>query len=177
MRVFAFSAIFPLLAVLFACGEIDLGSDQEPQPNTCAGKTCGADCTAPGSKEPFSCNSAGACVEAIEALSCDGVTDAGGPCTDEPTCDPGHTEIESSSDCLQDDAVCYEREACGVSIWCTGPAAAATPNPTSCVGKVCGADCTPAASDEPFNCNAAGQCVVTGTPLGCDDDAIDAGSP
>lgn len=45
----------------------------------------------------------------------------------------------------------------------SGPA----PEPT-CTGKACGVDCTPAGSDEPFNCNAAGQCVATGAPLGCE---------
>jgi hypothetical protein len=37
-----------------------------------------------------------------------------------------------------------------------------------CGGKACGVDCTPEGSDEPFNCNAAGECVATGQPLGCE---------
>ncbi len=36
-----------------------------------------------------------------------------------------------------------------------------------CVNKACGADCTPRGSDEPFNCNAAHQCVAAGADLGC----------
>ena len=46
----------------------------------------------------------------------------------------------------------------------------AKPSPTAakeCSGKACGVDCTPAGSDEPFNCNSAGQCVATGQALGC----------
>lgn len=41
----------------------------------------------------------------------------------------------------------------------------AAPNP--CAKKACGVDCTPAGSDEPFNCNAAGACVAAGQPLDC----------
>jgi hypothetical protein len=37
-----------------------------------------------------------------------------------------------------------------------------------CHAKACGADCTPAGSDEPFNCDAMGQCIATGQPLGCE---------
>ena len=40
------------------------------------------------------------------------------------------------------------------------------PSP-QCSAKACGVDCTPAGSDEPFNCNASGRCVATGQPLGC----------
>lgn len=36
-----------------------------------------------------------------------------------------------------------------------------------CAGKACGVDCTPPGSDEPFNCNSAGQCLATGQALGC----------
>jgi hypothetical protein len=52
---------------------------------------------------------------------------ASGPivCLAIPTCDEGHDQVESSSACLQDDAVCYSRTECGRTIWCTGPAAAA----------------------------------------------------
>jgi hypothetical protein len=40
-----------------------------------------------------------------------------------PICDPGDTQVASSSECLQDDARCYSRSnACGFTIWCTGPA-------------------------------------------------------
>lgn len=39
---------------------------------------------------------------------------------------------------------------------------------TSCENKICGADCTPAGSDEPFNCNASGQCVAnSGAAFDC----------
>jgi hypothetical protein len=44
----------------------------------------------------------------------------------------------------------------------------------ACSKKVCGADCTPAGSDEPFNCDAVGKCVAAGQPLGCEPNAPDA---
>lgn len=47
-------------------------------------------------------------------------------CTAMPVCDPGHDEVDGSTGCLQDDAVCYERSECGVTIWCTGPDAPQT---------------------------------------------------
>jgi len=37
---------------------------------------------------------------------------------------------------------------------------AAPTTSTSCATKVCGADCTPPGSDEPFACNPSGQCVA-----------------
>ncbi len=37
----------------------------------------------------------------------------------------------------------------------------------ACIAKACGADCTPAGSDEPFQCAASGACVATGQSLGC----------
>jgi hypothetical protein len=42
-------------------------------------------------------------------------------CDGYPVCNPGDTQVASSSQCLQDDATCYQRWACGSSIWCTGP--------------------------------------------------------
>lgn len=40
-----------------------------------------------------------------------------------PICDDGDTQVTSPSECLQDDARCYSRSnACGFTIWCTGPA-------------------------------------------------------
>jgi hypothetical protein len=48
-----------------------------------------------------------------DASQCDGL----------PECNPGDTKIASPSQCLEDDAVCYQRTACGVSTWCTGPSA------------------------------------------------------
>lgn len=42
----------------------------KPVANACAGKVCGQDCSAPGSDEPFSCNSAGQCVATGAALGC-----------------------------------------------------------------------------------------------------------
>jgi hypothetical protein len=41
-----------------------------------------------------------------------------------PVCDEGETEVEGPSDCLQDDAVCYENTVCGSTIWCTGETSA-----------------------------------------------------
>lgn len=40
----------------------------------------------------------------------------------QPICDPGDTQVQSQSQCLQDDAKCYSRTTCGYTIWCTGPA-------------------------------------------------------
>ena len=37
----------------------------------------------------------------------------------------------------------------------------------ACSGKACGSDCSPTGSDEPFNCNAAGQCVANGGDIAC----------
>ena len=37
-----------------------------------------------------------------------------------PICDPGDTQVKSQKDCPQD-ASCYSRATCGVTIWCTGP--------------------------------------------------------
>ncbi len=42
-----------------------------------------------------------------------------------------------------------------------------TPRDPSCVGKLCGADCSPAGSDEPFNCTYAGACLATPVELDC----------
>jgi len=42
-------------------------------------------------------------------------------CLAMPVCDPGHEEVDSEADCLQDDAVCYSNTLCGTTIWCTGP--------------------------------------------------------
>lgn len=39
-----------------------------------------------------------------------------------PICDDGDTQVVSPGQCLQDDAVCYSRSACTMTIWCTGPA-------------------------------------------------------
>lgn len=38
-----------------------------------------------------------------------------------PVCEEGETEVSGPSECLQDDAVCYENSMCGTTIWCTGP--------------------------------------------------------
>lgn len=42
----------------------------------------------------------------------------GGPCV--TTCKSGETQVADSSHCLQDDATCYSRTACGTTFWCTG---------------------------------------------------------
>lgn len=48
----------------------------------------------------------------------------------------------------------------------SNPVASGNSNP--CAGKACGVDCSPEGSDEPFNCNAAGQCVTNqGQGFGC----------
>jgi hypothetical protein len=50
-------------------------------------------------------------------------------CDGYPSCDPGHTKVPSPAQCLQDDAVCYPRSLCGITIWCTGPTAADAGSP------------------------------------------------
>ncbi len=49
-------------------------------------------------------------------------SDVGGDttCLAMPVCDSGEQQVDSESDCLQDDAVCYSNSMCGVTIWCTG---------------------------------------------------------
>jgi hypothetical protein len=37
-----------------------------------------------------------------------------------PSCEPGDTKVPGPASCLQDDAACYARSACGMTIWCTG---------------------------------------------------------
>jgi len=37
----------------------------------------------------------------------------------------------------------------------------------ACEGKACGVDCSPAGSDEPFSCTAAGACVSTPVENDC----------
>ena len=63
---------------------------------------------------------------ALSAGACDTEGDEGdgSPCIAVPMCKVGETKVDSESDCLQDDAVCYEETKCGKSIWCTGPAGA-----------------------------------------------------
>lgn len=63
----------------------------------------------------------------------DGCEDACVPdaqCEAIPQCHEGDVEVASSSDCLQDDAVCYELSLCGTTIWCTGPS---SPPPVNCL--------------------------------------------
>jgi hypothetical protein len=55
-------------------------------------------------------------------VACTGRCEASVDCLAVPVCDEGDTEVASESECLQDDAVCYERTECSVTIWCTGPA-------------------------------------------------------
>jgi hypothetical protein len=42
-------------------------------------------------------------------------------CDGYPACDGGDTQVASPGQCIQDDATCYQRYACGYTIWCTGP--------------------------------------------------------
>jgi hypothetical protein len=63
-----------------------------------------------------------ACGGTAEAPSQDSQDITGGDtfqCEGFPACDDGDTQVPSSSDCLQDDATCYERTLCGTTIWCT----------------------------------------------------------
>lgn len=57
-------------------------------------------------------SSCGASIVCLDLATCPGL----------PSCDAGDTQVEKASACLQDDARCYPREACGARIWCTGPA-------------------------------------------------------
>jgi hypothetical protein len=62
------------------------------------------------------------------------------------------------------------------AVGCSGEIAPQAPNGNTqsgvnassvCAAKACGVDCTPAGSDEPFNCNLDGACVAAGQPLSC----------
>jgi hypothetical protein len=48
-------------------------------------------------------------------------------CDGYPSCDPGDTKVASQADCAQDDATCYPRSLCGITIWCSGTGADAGP--------------------------------------------------
>lgn len=109
--------------------------------NPCANKACGVDCTPEGSDEPFNCNSAGKCVATGEALGCKQCPAFLGDCP------AGTAPADSNGDGCIDS--------------CKAVA-------NGCSGKVCGQDCSPPGSDEPFNCNSAGRCVATGASLGCE---------
>ncbi len=69
----------------------------------------------PSCKGTADCVTTSGCGETVSCARleahCDGL----------PNCDPGDTQVASASQCLQDDATCYTRWACGTSIWCTGP--------------------------------------------------------
>jgi len=56
-------------------------------------------------------------------------------CDAEPECKAGETKVASQTDCLQDDAVCYEVEACGNTAWCTSGADNCTAIPTCGEGE------------------------------------------
>lgn len=45
-------------------------------------------------------------------------------CNVYPECNAGDTQVATKSQCIQDDAACYSRTTCGVTIWCTGTPAA-----------------------------------------------------
>lgn len=107
--------------------------------DVCSGKACGVDCTPSGSDEPFNCNASGQCVSAGNDLGCK-CPEFVGDCT------AGTAPADRDGDGCVDGCAPVSRE---------------------CSGKACGVDCTPAGSDEPFNCNATGQCVATGNDLGC----------
>ena len=79
-------------------------------------------CTGPASScAPLACAPEEVAIDSDE----DGCTDtcvAPEECEAFPSCDEGHQAVASATECLQDDAVCYERSLCGSTIWCTGPA-------------------------------------------------------
>ena len=106
----------------------------------CTGKACGTDCSPSGSDEPFNCNARGQCVATGADLGC-------AP----PKCP------EFLGDCREGDGPA-DLDGDGCIDGC---------KTLRCTGKACGTDCSPAGSDEPFNCNARGQCVATGAELGC----------
>jgi hypothetical protein len=87
----------------------------------CAHPVCEGDPACPGDYVPVpSCQGSTDCIAqsvcgqvyycARDLSLCDGY----------PACDPGDTQVPSPSQCLQDDAVCYQRSVCGSTIWCTG---------------------------------------------------------
>lgn len=106
----------------------------------CANRACGVDCTPAGADEPFHCNSVGKCVATGEALGCTACPAFLGDCP------AGTAPADGDGDgCI---------DTC-------------KPVANVCAGKVCGQDCSPPNSDEPFNCDSAGRCVAAGASLGC----------
>ena len=75
----------------------------------------------PGSNQVASCRPGADCFTSSfcgQPIYCESQTSQ---CDAYPTCDPGHIQVGSPSQCFQDDAVCYPRSICGTTIWCTGP--------------------------------------------------------
>ncbi len=126
-----------LPCALAACPPADSCADGEEEVSgpseclqddaTCYELSAGVWCTGPDAPEcPAGYHSVegcdledSSCYQHSEGLMCEEDQDQ---CLAMPICGPDETEVDSESECLQDDAVCYENEMCGVTIWCTGPA-------------------------------------------------------
>ena len=133
--------VLPLLglavgAITFACGgSIDSGTQRGSDPTSPAGGPSGG--SKSGTARPEPCEGEVSCGPSYKQVpwcsagpNCDVSSFCGvmiycqvdpSQCDGYPDCDPGHTKVASSSQCIQDDAVCYQRTTCGVTIWCTGP--------------------------------------------------------
>ncbi len=82
-----------------------------------------------------------------------------------PRCEEGDEEVSSASGCPQDDARCYSRSLCGLTVWCVGPELACRAIPVCQGGFV-----------EVKTCPTEASCVpvtVCGTTILCTAPACD----
>ena len=139
--------LFSIGSLALACGgSIESKTDRPVDPNapssnggrssSTSGGTTG---NGPGTARPEPCEGEASCRDGYLRMPfcapgahCETFTVCGttvvcqldeSQCDGYPACDPGHTKVNSASECLQDDAACYSRTACGITIWCTGPLA------------------------------------------------------
>jgi hypothetical protein len=116
-RVGLFAACFLAATVSWGCGSDSENSDEgeEPTLEECL-ESCEDACPAPDQRVCASdgeryCNT---CVLSCHDLE---VADDASTC-DAPSCPDGLDQVDSESDCLQDDAICMEVDD---GVWCTGP--------------------------------------------------------
>lgn len=99
-----------------------------------------------------------------------GSSGAIGTCGAVPVCEPGDTEVSSESECLQDDAYCYSRSLCGMTIWCTGTIRQCKARPICPPGTYQVDTCVTKQCTSVTKCGITIQCDVTceGPPPTCD---------
>lgn len=94
----------------------DLGDCCENASSACDLDQCDACLATGGTWQPEANECTSDCD--IQDISC--FTDSCPTDSCEASCDAGHEQVDSPSDCLQDDAVCYSLDNCGTEIFCTG---------------------------------------------------------